>query len=80
MIIMFMLSAASTLGAVASIYACIGAVVDPCHRLRPERLLPSTRKGVPGYLAAGIATVRSHTGIFACCRAAAVQWMCHKNC
>jgi hypothetical protein len=63
MIIMFMLSAASTLGAVASIYACIGAVVDPCHRLRPERLLPSARKGLPGYLAAGITMVRPHNNV-----------------
>ncbi|GBF92795.1 ABC transporter permease [Raphidocelis subcapitata] len=40
MVIMFLLGAAATLGAVASIYAAVLHLVDSCHRLRGDRLMP----------------------------------------
>lgn len=51
MVIMFLLGAASTAGAVASTSAAVYHVLDGCHRLRLERLLPrAKRSGVNGLL------------------------------
>lgn len=43
MVIMFLLGAAATLGAVASIYAAVLHLVDGCHRLRSDRLIPKAK-------------------------------------
>ena len=59
MVIMFMLGATSTMGSVASIYACVAAVVDGCHRLQPGALLvPQHRGGVAGLITAAARKVR----------------------
>lgn len=51
MVIMFLLGAASTAGAVASTSAAVYHVLDGCHRLRLERLLPRAKhSGVNGLL------------------------------
>lgn len=51
MVIMFLLGAAAAAAAVASVYAAVLHVVDGCHRLRPERLIPRSGKaGVNGFI------------------------------
>jgi hypothetical protein len=59
MVIMFLLGAASTAAAVGSTSAAVAHVVDGCHRLRPERLLPRSKSaGVNGLLTEGAKRVR----------------------
>lgn len=54
MVIMFLLGAAATTAAVGSTSAAVAHVVDGCHRLRPERLLPRSKSaGVNGLLTEG---------------------------
>eukprot|EP00879_Flechtneria_rotunda_P028713 GHRR01030927.1.p1 GENE.GHRR01030927.1~~GHRR01030927.1.p1 ORF type:complete len:301 (+),score=63.82 GHRR01030927.1:256-1158(+) len=51
MVIMFLLGAAATAAAVASVYAAIFQVLDGCHRLRLERLISEKKgSGVNGFL------------------------------
>lgn len=65
MVIMFLLGAAATLGAVASIYAAVLHLIDGGHRLRPDRLIPkSGGGGLGGALAAAWASAR---GACCCC-------------
>ncbi len=66
MVIMFLLGAASCAAAVASTTTAVYHVVDPCHRLRPERLLPRGKAaGVNGALTYGEAQVRG-----------VIAWLC----
>jgi len=51
MVIMFLLGATSTAGAVGSTYAAVYQVLDGCHRLRLDRLKGrSKHSGVNGAL------------------------------
>jgi hypothetical protein len=60
MVIMFLLGAAATTAAVGSTSAAVAHMVDGCHRLRPERLLPRSKSaGVNGLLTEGFKQVRS---------------------
>lgn len=66
MVIMFLLGAASTSAAVASTYAAVAHVVDGCHRLRPERLLPRAKgAGVNGFLTETAKQVSGHQALLA---------------
>jgi hypothetical protein len=44
MVIMFLIAATTGLGSVASIVMAIATVIDPCHRIRPERLIAKSSR------------------------------------
>jgi len=51
MVIMFLLGATSSAASVTSVYVATFHVVDSCHRLRPDRLIPRHGKGgVNGFI------------------------------
>jgi hypothetical protein len=84
MVIMFLLGAASTAAAVGSTSAAVAHVVDGCHRLRPERLLPRSNKsaGVNGLLTEGAKQVSFFCSPHACAEVyhITVTEVCYLSC
>jgi hypothetical protein len=83
MVIMFLLGAASTAAAVSSTSAAVAHVVDGCHRLRPERLLPRPKSaGVNGLLTEGAKQVSFFCSPDACAQVypITVTEVCHLSC
>lgn len=56
-IIMFLIAAATGISAIAAIFAAVVSVLDECHRLRADRLVPSggATKGAVAWLGAQVA-------------------------
>ncbi|KAI8474099.1 MAG: hypothetical protein J3K34DRAFT_408830 [Monoraphidium minutum] len=67
MVIMFLLGAAATLGAVASIYAAVLHLVDGCHRLRTDRLIAKDKRSLFVWLGQGLATAWRGLAHALCC-------------